>query len=61
MVSDAVSYDATLLGYDEDVDVAVLRICCNKSFSHAQLVESGEWHQATASMRWVIHSPTQFA
>ena len=41
MVSDAVSYDATLLGYDEDVDVAVLRICCNKRFSHAQLVKSG--------------------
>ena len=41
VVSDAVSYDATLLGYDEDFDLAVLRICCNKHFSHAQLVKSG--------------------
>ncbi len=41
MVADAASYDATLLGYDEIVDLAVLRICCNERFSHAQLVESG--------------------
>ena len=41
VVADAVSYEATQLGYDEDVDVAVLRICCNKRFSHAQLVKSG--------------------
>ena len=42
VVSDIATYDATLLGLDEDVDLAVLRICCNRGFSSAQLVESGE-------------------
>ena len=41
VVTDTVSYDATLRGYDESVDLAVLRICCNAGFSYAQLVEVG--------------------
>ena len=41
VVTDTVSYDATLRGYDESVDLAVLRICCDVGFSTAQLVEVG--------------------
>ena len=41
VVTDTVSYDATLRGYDGNVDLAVLRICCNTGFSSAQFVESG--------------------
>ena len=42
VVTDTVSYDATLRGYDESVDLAVLRVCCNAGFSAAKLVESGD-------------------
>ena len=41
LVSDSITYDATLRGYDSDVDLAVLRICCNADFSTAHLVGSG--------------------
>ena len=42
VVADAVSYDATLRGYDGNVDLAVLRVCCNAGFSAVKLVESGD-------------------
>ena len=41
VVADTVRYDATLRGFDGDVDLAVLRICCNTGLSSAQLVKSG--------------------
>ena len=41
LVTDTVRYDATLRGFDGDVDLAVLRICCNTGLSSAQLVKSG--------------------
>ena len=41
VVTDTVRYDATLRGFDGDVDLAVLRICCNTGLSSAQLVKSG--------------------
>ena len=41
VVTDTVTYPATLRGYDGNVDLAVLRICCNTGFSSAQFVESG--------------------
>ena len=42
VVTDTVSYEATLRGYDGNVDLAVLRVCCNAGFSAAKLVESGD-------------------
>ena len=41
VVSNNIRYDATLRGFDGDVDLAVLRICCDVGFSTAQLVEVG--------------------
>ena len=38
---DVVTYDATVRGFDGNVDLAVLQICCNMSFSVAQLANSG--------------------
>ena len=42
VVTDTTTYDATLRGYDGNVDLAVLRVCCNAGFSAAKLVESGD-------------------
>ena len=42
VVNDTVTYDATLRGFDANVDLAVLRICCDNDFSSAQLVRSDD-------------------
>ena len=42
VVNDADTYDATLRGFDANVDLAVLRICCDDGFSSAQLVRSDD-------------------
>ncbi len=41
VVADTDTYAAALRGYDGNVDLAVLRICCDAGFSAAQLVTSG--------------------
>ena len=42
VVDDAFTYDAALRGFDANVDLAVLRICCDADFSAAQIVKSGD-------------------
>lgn len=41
VVSDSMTYAAELRGYDSDVDLAVLRICCDTGFSAADIARSG--------------------
>ena len=42
VVNDSMTYEATLRGFDTNVDLAVLRICCDNGLSSAQLVRSDD-------------------